>query len=213
MSRTLALFDFDKTLVARDSFRLFGQMAAGSRWQRVRLLGEALVYKTGVTTNGDYKARVLRAVWAGKTEAAREAHLRRFREVLRRCERPNVVKALRDHLRVGDAVAILSASPRFYLAPFVRERWSKKIDVHGSDVRVEGRGVTVDALYGEKKRALAQRLLRERAPEVVWAYTDHLSDLPLLQLADRRRLVAPSRALRRAMRERGLDYEVIPTRA
>ena len=55
----LALFDFDKTLVSRDSFRLLGDLGARSALERGKLFGDAVVAKLGGMTNERYKERVL----------------------------------------------------------------------------------------------------------------------------------------------------------
>ena len=212
----LALFDFDKTLVSRDSFRLFGDLLAEGAGQRAHLFALAVAHKLTLLGNGAYKARVLRAVWAHRSAKEREASLRRFHEALHDCQREAVVEQLREHLAREDEVAILSASPRFYLAPFAHQVWSPDIHVYGSTVQEAPGGggkLTVEALYGEKKQAPAHRLIREHDPEAVWAYSDHISDLPLLELADRPHLVHPSRMLRRKAEEENRSFELVPPKA
>ena len=206
-ARDLVIFDFDKTLISGDSFRELSRIAARGPLETFEALGLAVVCKLGWIDNTDYKSRVLARLWWSKPAAERAARIGALERRLEVMERPRVVALLRQHLDDGHDVLVVSASPAFYVEPFVR-RWSDRIQVFASSVE-EGGPVT-ENLRGERKAVLARRLIEERAPSRVWVYADHLSDLPLIELSDRVRLLEPSARLLRSLRRQRIDFEVVP---
>jgi phosphoserine phosphatase len=113
---------------------------------------------------------------------------------------------MQAHLARGDRVIVLSASPTFYLAPFLREI-SPDVEVHGSGVD-ESNGVRVTNLYGKAKAAIAGGLIADSQPDETHVYTDHRHDLALMKLADRTTLVGPNKATVAAVDDAGLTYEI-----
>jgi len=203
--KQLAVFDFDKTLVARDSFRLFSRMAARSRREHTLALLLAVLCKVGLIGNAAYKEQLLQRLWYGRKPDEQAEVLTRLYAQLERLAYSAIVCCLREHLREGHQVVLLSASPALYVAPFVREVWSAEIEVFAS--RFE-HGES-DNLYGARKAQVLRSLIDTRRPEVVWIYTDHRSDIPLIEMAHRVRLVRPSARLLRTLRARGVAFEVM----
>lgn len=201
----LAVFDFDKTLVAEDSFQLFSRMAAASRREHSYALLLAALCKAGLIGNTAYKERVLQRLWYGRTPDAQAKILAGLYEQLERLVHDAIVRHLREHLHLGHQVVVLSASPALYVAPFVRKVWSGDIEVLASRF---GHGDGGN-LYGAQKAEVTRRLIDARRPRVVWVYTDHRSDLPLIEMAHRVRLVRPSAGLLRTLRARGIAFEVM----
>lgn len=206
--RTLALFDFDKTLVSRDSFRLFGSLGAGGAIERSLLFTYAGLAKIGAISNARYKELVIARVWQRLDSSGRDALLDRVRNALAASLIDPAMTAMRGHLERGDPVAILTASPEFYLVRFLEEV-SSDIALHGTLFEeVEGR-VVVRNLYGERKAVLAVSLITEAAADAVHVYTDHHSDIALMKLADRVSLVDPKRPTIAAVQKAGIAYEVL----
>jgi phosphatidylglycerophosphatase C len=201
----LAVFDFDKTLVAGDSFRLFGRIAAASRREHRYTLLLAALCKARLLSNAAYKERVLQRVWHGRAPEAQATILAGLYRQLEGLAHGAIVRRLREHLRLGHQVVVLSASPAFYVAPFVHEVWSRDIEVLASRFG-HGEGGN---LYGTRKAEATRRLIEARRPRAVWVYTDHRSDLPLIEMADHVRLVRPSAGLVRTLRARGIAFEVM----
>ena len=204
--RDLAIFDFDRTLVAEDSFLLFSRIAARSPMARLRTLGLASLCKSGLIGNDEYKRRILRSIWAPRSSAGRSQITEELCARLREIERSSVLRRLHEHLARRDQVVVISASPSFYLIPFVRS-WSERIEVFGSSVSEDGQ--LIENLRGEKKAAVVRKLIRERSPAAIWVYTDSDSDLPLIELSTHVRLVHPSARLLRHLRRRGIAFEMI----
>ena len=204
----LVLFDFDKTLVTVDSFRFFVRVCAGSPANHLRMIASTPLCRVGVISNSQYKQYLLRHVWCSRTPEVQASLLERFCEKIRQRQNAMVVRRMLDHVGAGHAVAVLSASPQFYLEPAVHEL-SPRVEVYGSQVTCKGPVVEMVNLHGRRKAELARSLIRDRKPDRVHVYTDHQSDLPLLRLADSATLVRPARRLLREVRRLQLEYETI----
>lgn len=212
MSETSALviFDFDKTLVARDSFRLLGDLGASGRGQRLLFLALAALSKIRLLSNRRYKELVLDRVWRRRSPRQRDEILIRLLDSLRSLTIEPSVAALQDHLQRGDTVAVVTASPEFYVAEFMAQI-SDAVRVRGSRVVESDKGLHVSNLRGERKAVAGAELISESGAEIVHVYTDHADDLPLMKLANRITLVDPPQATIAAADRAGLDYEILAT--
>ena len=207
-NNVLSIFDFDKTLIRRDSFRIFSLLASEKAWEKVLVLLLALCNKAGLISNKRYKEWVLRIVWLTKGKRERERLLQDLYVEFRRLENPEVLNSLKSHVERGDSVVVLSASPTFYLRPYVRF-WSEDVEVFGSELQFVNRKITFQNLYGSEKVLCAKSIIEQKRPSMVWVYTDHISDLPIIQLADCVRLVKPSRKLCARLRQLNIKYEIV----
>ena len=204
----LSIFDFDKTLIRQDSFRLFGLLASESISKKVLVLLLALCNKIGFISNKMYKELVLSFVWLTKDEKEKRFSLQKLFRELRRFENSEVIKLLNYHIKRGDSVVVISASPSFYLKPYVLF-WSKDIEVYGSELQCVNGKIKFQNLYGLQKELCAKSIIKEKNPSVVWVYTDHISDLPIIQIADHVRLVKPSAKLCDRLHQLNINYEII----
>ena len=206
-NNVLSIFDFDKTLIRKDSFRIFGLLASEKIWKKVLVLFLALCSKAGLISNKSYKAWVLRIVWLTKDERERERLLQKLFFELRGLENPEIVHALKTHIERGDRVVVLSASPSFYLKPYV-QFWSEDIKVFGSELQVVNGKIKFQNLYALQKALCAKSIIEQKRPSSVWVYTDHISDLPLIKIADRVRLINPSPKFLKKLDQLKINYEI-----
>jgi len=204
----LSIFDFDKTLIREDSFRLFSLLASENLWGKVSVLALAVSTKVGLISNQRYKESVLRIVWLTKDEKERKSLLQKLYSELKEIENFEVVNSLKNHIERGDRVVVLSASPSFYLKPYV-QFWSEDIKVFGSGLQVVNGKIKFDNLYGLRKELCARSIIEQEKPSEVWIYTDHISDLPIIKLADHVRLVKPSAKLCDKLRQLTIKYEIV----
>ncbi len=208
----MALFDVDRTLLARSSvLALAGPLHAAGLLPvagLLRALREQLVFTRG----GADHARMERgrrlvaaqvAGWDRRTvvevvEAALHSHLA-----------PLVFAEARalvtEHRRRGDAVALVTTAAVEVAEPIARlvgaqhvlasrltavdGRWTGDLDVYA---------------YGPHKAVMARDLADEHGYDLArsTAYSDSVTDLPLLELVGRPHAVNPDRALLRAARGR-----------
>ncbi|MCP5040249.1 MAG: hypothetical protein GY944_04415 [bacterium] len=204
----LALFDFDKTLVSHDSFRLLAELGAHSSFERRLVFLYAAICKLGWIDNTRYKTLVLERIWRGRSQHERKTLIDVHATAMRGYEIAAAWTRLRNHLAGGDRVAVLSASPAFYLAPYL-EQVDPAIEVHGSDIREEGERIEVDNLYREHKAARAREVIARHAPARTFVYTDHRDDLEMMRLADHVVLVRPTDTTRQLVGDEGMSFEVL----
>ena len=106
-NNVLSIFDFDKTLIRKDSFRIFGLLASEKIWKKVLVLFLALCSKAGLISNKSYKAWVLRIVWLTKDERERERLL--LGETKLRPEIKELFPHLKMHIKVFELLSIFGA--------------------------------------------------------------------------------------------------------
>lgn len=203
MSRPLAVFDLDGTLVRGDTFLPF-LVGYAIRRRRLRaLLGlpfHLALYLGRLRSDHDTKERLTVAFFRGETRAEIARHAARFCEqwVPRRL-RPDLVLALREHQAAGHRVVLLSASPDLYVEEIGRllgvehvvcTRIALREDC--CDGQIVGRNCK-----GEHKVALLREALGiDRPPAGSYAYGDSPSDRSILGWVDHGFLVVKGRLRR-----------------
>jgi HAD superfamily phosphoserine phosphatase-like hydrolase len=207
-NRTLVMFDFDKTIIKKDSFRIFGKLAARNIWERCLVLTLAICCKIKLITNTKYKEIILTQIWNNQNDQEQKAILDKLHNELRSLKILAVYHALKKHVEAGHDVVVISASPTFYLKPFINH-WFKSIEVYASKIKIKNKRLIINNLRGPKKALRAKAIIKKRKPEHVWVYTDNISDFPIIQLADRVTLVNPSRMFSRRLSKAGIKFEII----
>jgi len=212
MSGKIAFFDFDGTLIIRDS----GVICALPSIRRgllgpkigARLIATYLLSKTGLRTRNDAQ-RVGFECYRGKTldelrkimAALHDQHLRAFiSKPMREC--------VARHRDAGDRLVILTASAFFFAEPLARELGFD--DLVGTQVQFKDGLCTgiVDGtiLDGTAKLEAAKRCASDHDVSLTDCtfYTDHIADLPLLEVVGSPIAVGgKNAALQRIARERG----------
>lgn len=213
-----AIFDLDRTVTRLGTWTRFVFFANGLRpgflvrlpiwlWHGVAgVLGlaDGLAYKR-------YSLTLLAALPLREVEARAEAFV--AQEVARGL-RPGALDAIRHHKAQGDRVILATACLDVLAAPFGRHL--SLDDVVSTQLAAPEGGHLVPTMIGancdgpEKLRRV--RALDHAQPfaRPVHAYSDHISDLGLLEWADRGFAVNPSRKLRLAVRHsrvRVVDFE------
>jgi HAD superfamily hydrolase (TIGR01490 family) len=209
----IAFFDFDGTLIVRDS----GVICALPSIRRgllkpgigARLVGTYLLSKLGIKTRADAQ-RVGFECYRGKSLEELRAIMKALHdEHLRAHVSPSVKERVEKHRERGDLLVVLTASAFFFAEPLCAEL---SIDaLVGTQVGFAEGLCTglVDGtiLDGEAKLAAAIRYANaHRVPIDQCAfYTDHVADLPLLEAVGTPVVVGESRALLRLAAERGWE--------
>jgi HAD superfamily hydrolase (TIGR01490 family) len=214
-----AFFDLDKTVIARASMVAFGKplYRAGllSRWLLLRALYGQLVY----LYLGADEARMakMREAALRVTVGWSRDHIRSLvRETLEEVIEPIVfdeaLDLIRLHQREGRKVFIVSASPEEIVDPLAEYlgvddviATRPKVDQHG---RYSGE---VDFYsYGPSKvTAMAEAAARDGIDLAAsFAYSDSITDEPMLSAVGHPVAVNPDRALARVAAERGWEVRV-----
>lgn len=201
--RRVAAFDFDGTLVRRDTLLPFLARVAGqrrlaavlaaeapkavrARMARSRGAAPALAAVPTLHHRDDYKVRVLRRVFAGRD--AREIHElgRRYAEHVVPLLRPDTMDRLSWHRSQGHELVIVSASLAAYLVPFGQAQgFDHVIAVElaaDGDGRLTGE-LAAPNVRGPEKATRLRAWHGDTAVEL-WAYGDSSGDDELLAMAD-----------------------------
>jgi HAD superfamily hydrolase (TIGR01490 family) len=213
----VAFFDFDGTLLVRDSGVICAvpSIREGLLGPRIgaRLIGTYLLAKAGLRTRADAQ-RVGFECYRGRSlddlrrvmGTLHEQHLRRFVS-------PAVRRRLEQHRSAGDRIVVLTASAFFFAEPLCAELAID--DLVGTQVAFAEDGICTGRVQGPildgkaKLEAAVRSAEAHHAPlERCVFYTDHIADLPLLEAVGEPVVVGSSRPLASIARRRG--WEILP---
>lgn len=186
----IALFDFDGTLVARDSFLLFAHTTLG--W--VRVLRAVLLsspwlvgWKLGVIGNGVAKQRLFGSLFGGCPIDRFNGYCHDFAAVLDRYVNSPLLEQVEKYKAEGYRVAIVSASISLWIAPWAEKHGIDTViatepEIDAGSGRLTGRFATANCHGAEKVARIRERFSDFDSYTSV-AFSDNRSDFPMLQLA------------------------------
>jgi len=212
-SRTAAaFFDLDKTIISRSSTLAFApsfyRMGLISRMQVLRGACAQLTFRLGGASHYRMeRARDQVSALCRGWDAAQIARI--VAENLNAVIGPHVYAEARElldaHRRDGHDVLIASTSGHEIVAPIAAMLGACAVVATRLEV-ADGRytGVVDCYAYGQAKADKVRELAAERGYRLAdcFAYSDSVTDLPLLELVGHPRVVNPDRALRKIARAR-----------
>jgi len=213
---TIAFFDFDGTLIRRDS----GVICAVPSMRRgllgpaifAELVGTWLLSKAGLRTRTD-AMRVGFRCYTGLSEEELRSIMRvLYAEHIRAFLSSPMLSRVRAHRAAGDRLVILTASATFFAEPIASDLGFD--DLVGTRVGFAGGRCTGlvegEILDGAAKLAAARRAAAAAGVDLERCsfYSDHIADLPLLEAVGTPVAVGPHRPLARVARARG--WSVVP---
>ncbi|MEM6988291.1 MAG: HAD-IB family hydrolase [Pseudomonadota bacterium] len=218
MTTRLAVFDLDGTLTSKDTYKRFLRQRLRARpWRAVTCVTLPWHYHVAVSQRRDHvwlKLKALKAVVAGSSRAELASFAERFaRDVVE----TDVSAAARDriasHRAAGDNVVLCSASFDFYVEAIGAALGFDQVICTRSSWRNDRLVAAIDGenCFGDEKiRRLDAYVARldSTARPTVTAYTDHHSDLPLLEWADVPVAISPTKPMRAIADERGFAVEM-----
>ncbi|SHK42790.1 HAD-superfamily subfamily IB hydrolase, TIGR01490 [Pseudonocardia thermophila] len=212
-SGAAAFFDLDKTIIAGSSAlafsRPFLQQGLITRRSALRsAYAQLLLLLSGADADTmDELRRRLTALCTGWDVAQVNAIVSEtLHEVVRPMVYAEAAELIALHRAAGDEVVVVSASGSEVVGPISAMVGADRYVA--TEMAVEdGRytGEIAYYCYGEEKAAAAAAIARERGYrlEDCFAYTDSITDLPLLEAVGHPVVVNPDRGLRRVAVERG----------
>jgi HAD superfamily hydrolase (TIGR01490 family) len=216
VAREAAFFDLDKTVIARASMIAFGRpfRRAGllSRWVLVRALWGQLVYlwigadEKKLTKTRDAALKLTRG-W--EQQKVRSIVRDTIDEVIEPIVFEEALELIRSHRADGRIVAIVSAAPEEVVQPLA-EHLGADLAI-GTRAKVDANGRYSGELeryaYGPQKAEAVRDLAREMDIDLAssYAYSDSITDLPMLEAVGHPVAVNPDRPLLRVAREREWD--------
>lgn len=211
-ARTMVIFDLDYTVTRVDTYPMFllrMLVRRPSRWLRVGILPlDFAFYRMGYRDNQWLKERALGAIASGATATLVECRSQELvNDIMNSKLRAGAIAAIAQHGAAGNRLVLATASFDFYTRMLAERLGFHDVvctiaerDAQG---RLTGRVVGSNCYGDEKLRRVAEILDGRREEWNVIVYTDHHSDLSLLEWADSPRVVNSSEKMRRIAKERG----------
>lgn len=210
---TITVFDLDGTITRSDTYVAFllrFLQHRPSRVLRASWLPLAVgMHSVGARDNTWLKATFLRSIAGGESREAVEAvAIELVDELLARGLRPGAVATIDEHRLRGDRLLLATASLDIYVEPLARALGFSEVvctrvewDERG---RLSGR-LAGDNCYGERKLAAVAAHVGDRTDVRLEAYSDHISDLPLLEWSHRAAVVNPDSRLKAHASAKGFE--------
>jgi HAD superfamily hydrolase (TIGR01490 family) len=208
-----AFFDLDKTVISKSSTLAFGrpfyQHGLISRGDAVRTAACQLVFKLAGANHGQME-RI--RDWVGEltrgwpVERVTDIVTRYLDELILPYIYAEARALIAEHREAGQDVIIVSSSGHEVVDPIARLLGADT--VIATRMQVSGGRYTGEVefyAYGEAKAARVRELAAERGYRLAdcYAYSDSVTDLPLLQVVGHPHAVNPDRGLRRVAAQRG----------
>ena len=211
----IAIFDLDRTLTRRGCFTPFILYVAMKKPRRFlsfhRILLAAICNVVGFYRRDEIKLLMWREVLAGLPREEAKTFGNSFAKVWIQNElRRQTKKNIKKHQEAGDRLILATAAMDIIADPIgralgfddiisTRTVWTEEGHISGS---FDGRNC-----YGEEKLRRLKLTLGDLAPSKTFAYSDHITDLPILLWAENGIAVNPHRPLRDAAGRHGLRIE------
>lgn len=210
----LALFDLDETLICDDSASLWARWLVSQGYAPAALIEQerALMarYGQGQLSANEYMQTALLPL-AGMGTLTVSGWVRRFiqRDIL-----PRVYPAARErlawHQQRGDRVIVVSSGGDYLATPIAQQLGADgalAVSVEIVNDRYSGQICEDYSCQSDHTAKLTDWLTRQNTTrfEYLWAYSDSINDLPLLEKADRAHVVNPAEPLYQLARERGWE--------
>jgi HAD superfamily hydrolase (TIGR01490 family) len=209
---TIAFFDLDKTLLARNSGQLWirSELRQGfiTRWQALRAMAWLTRYHLGFARLEDAILESIRSLAGGDEAELKARTLRFYHSEVRGLVRPGARDALARHRAAGESLVLLTSS-----TDYLSEAVATDLSLDGvlcNRFEIDERGCYTGRplgglCYGPGKLSLAREYAGARGVELSQCafYTDSASDLPVLEAVGRPVAVNPDPRLRREARRRG----------
>jgi HAD superfamily hydrolase (TIGR01490 family) len=212
-AQAAAFFDLDKTLISRSSTLAFGpsfyRHGLISRGDMVRGALAQLLFRMSGANHGrmeKIKQQVSEACRGWQAERVAEIVARHLDELILPYVYAEARRLVCEHRGAGQDVVIVSTSGHEVVAPIGALLGA--VSVIATRMRIaDGRytGEMDFYAYGEAKASEVRALAAQRGYSLphCYAYSDSVTDLPMLEVVGYPRVVNPDRALRRIALARG----------
>jgi HAD superfamily hydrolase (TIGR01490 family) len=206
MKTTGAFFDFDKTLLmvesAKPGLRYLYERKEISSGYLMRVFITNIFYKFHLYSD-ENMANLLLRLYQGKRLSDFQAGAAQFyKDYIRPLLSPNILSKLNEHKKKGHCLILVSASVRYYLEAVVSDLGFDHLLC--TDLEESQEGLLTGKSKGpvcidQQKRIQAQQLAEEHDIDLrnSYAYGNHHSDIPLLEIVGHPYAVEPTWPLKK----------------
>ena len=205
-----AIFDLDRTVTREPTwtrFLIFANRGRPVFWLHlIRTMAQGALYKLGFASRDSVKVVSLRALAHLSYEEAQAASAAFIAREMASGLRPGAVAAIRWHAARGDRLIIATASVDLVADELAKalgfnEVIATRLDWPGGPGRAAPRLASANCYGAEKMRRIGAHGIERSS----YAYSDHVSDLPMLLNSDHGIAVNPSSGLRKAAQKLSLQ--------
>ena len=214
-----AFFDLDKTIIAKSSVLAFGKP-----FYREGLLSRRAIVKSAyaqvvfmLVGADEQKMEKLRVAMAAMTRGWNREHIASIvRETLTEVIEPIIyaeaLELIDDHHAAGREVVIVSSSPTEVVEPLAEFMGADRAIATRAAIDDQGNytGELEFYAYGDSKAVAVRRIAEEDGIDLdgSYAYSDSITDLPMLETVGHPVAVNPDKELARLARSREWDVRV-----
>ena len=211
--RSAAFFDLDKTILAKSSSfafaRPFYRRGLIKRTDVIRSAYAQFIFRTGGADHEQMesmRAYMSKLVTGWDVQTVQEIVAETLDDIVTPMVYQEAIDVMAEHRHAGRDLIIISSSGTDIVEP-IGERLGVDIAI-GTQIGVEDGRYTGDIIfyaYGEGKAEAMRALAAEYDYDLAecFAYSDSITDLPMLELVGHPFAVNPDSELRRAAQERG----------
>ncbi len=213
---TIVIFDLDSTITKKDTYVAFLLSILKTYPQRLLRCGflpfAILIHKAGIKDNSWLKETFLTAIAGGLSQSQLSACSDQFIEKLKKKGiRSKALQEIQQHRDTDHKLILASASFDFYVKKLghqlgfeaivcTRPSWNEHNKLTG---KIDGQNC-----YGKYKLMRLKEILNIDKNDITTiAYTDHHSDVPLLEWVDKAIAVNPTRKLQQIAMKR--NYTIV----
>ncbi|SNS73513.1 HAD-superfamily subfamily IB hydrolase, TIGR01490 [Geodermatophilus saharensis] len=213
MTRAAAFFDLDKTVIAKSSTLAFGRpFFAGGLINRRAVLKGAYAQLVFSLAGADaqqmerLRAQITRMATGWDVATVHEIVSETLHEIVDPLVYAEAADLIESHRAAGREIVIVSSSGAEMVEPIGEMLGADRV-VATRMVRADGRytGEIEFYAYGENKAEAMRQVAAESGYDLAdcYAYSDSVTDLPMLSAVGHPTAVNPDRALRKVAAERG----------
>ncbi len=210
-NQVAAFFDFDETLLQVESGRLGIQWLWDRRLMPIgyvlKILVCAFFYRQGLLSE-ERMVKILLTYYKNKRLVDFQKGATEFYQAyLKPCLAPAIVTRVQDHKTQGHVLVLISGSVRYMLKPVAKDLGFDHLLCTDLEVNADGQltGRPLGPVcVGQNKQRLTLALAQNIGLDLQrsYAYGNHPSDLPLLEIVGHPHAVAPNRILKKIAQQR-----------
>ena len=187
--KVIAAFDFDGTIIKRDSLFVFIWYAVSIKrivLSTLKVMPYLVLYKLKVIPNFKAKEKLFTALFKGVSIADFNTLCKDFATVIQRIVKPEALDKIEWHRQNGHEIVIISASVENWIIPWATLNGIDTVlatQIQVIEGLITGKFLSKNCHGAEKVNRLLQHL-PDRENYVLYAYGDSSGDKDLLQFAD-----------------------------